>query len=78
MLQRNIRPQYACINDGHATLSFALIVVRFNYKVKILVTIVRHLSLAIFPLFFAFRIALKNHSSSEPRHEYSLVLIYFL
>ena len=53
-------------------------IVRFNYKVKILVTIVWHLSLAIFPLFFAFRIALKNHNSSEPRHQFSLVLIFFM
>ena len=66
MLQRNVRPQYACINDGHATLSFALIVVRFSYKVKILVTIVWHLSLAIFPLFFAFRIALKTIAHQSP------------
>ena len=51
---------------------------RFSYEVRIGVTIVWHLSLAIFPLFFAFRIALKNHSSSEPRHEFSLSSDIFL
>ena len=51
---------------------------RFSCEVRIRVTIVWHLSLAIFPLFFAFRIALKNHSSSEPRHEFSLSSDIFL